>query len=151
MPPTLPQQPSGPLKGGGHRSSPLKNLVSDQLVASNVRDGVIKFFSSIGLCKSKEYILLSSDKAVEEKIRRGWDPFGRGYGLLIGAYDNIGFRKLKGYVQYTLLSIIFVNVASLICIGVYPDPTLSPESGVSGDEEYMGRRRGRLSFPSEGE
>ena len=56
-------------KGGGHRSSSLKNLVSDHLTASNVRDGVIKFFSSIGLCKSKEYITLSSNKSVEEKNR----------------------------------------------------------------------------------
>lgn len=114
-------------KGGGFRSSPLKNLVSDHLTASNVRDGVIKFFSSIGLCKSKEFIQLMSDKAVEEKIKRGWDPTGRGYGLIVAAYDNIGFRKLKGYVQYTLLSIIFYNVAYLISIGVYPDPTLGPD------------------------
>ena len=113
-------------KGGGHRSSTLKNVVSDLLTATNVKDGVIKFFGRIGLCRSKTYITLSSDRAVEEKVKRGWDPRGRGYGIIVGAYDNIGFRKVKAYVQYTLLSILFYNVAYLISIGVYPDPTLSP-------------------------
>ena len=78
-------------KGGGHRSSPLKNLVSDHLTASNVRDSVIQFFGSIGLSKSKEYITLLFDKTVEKKIKKGWDPTGKGYGLLVAAYDNIGF------------------------------------------------------------
>jgi len=68
-----------------------------------VRDSIIKFFSSIGLSKSKEYITLSLDKAVEEKIMRGWDPTGKGYGLVVAAYNNISFRKLKGCVDYILL------------------------------------------------
>ena len=114
-------------KGGGHRAGPLKNYLSDMLTASNVKDSVIDLFSKMGLCKSKNYITLSSDKAVQEKIRRGWDPTGLGYGLIVGAYDNMGFRKIKGYVQFTLLSIIFVSAAFLISIGVYPDPKLNPE------------------------
>ena len=65
-------------KGGGHCIIPLKNLVSDQLTASNVRDSVIKFSSQLGLSKSSRYITPSSDKAVEQKIREGWDPIGRG-------------------------------------------------------------------------
>ena len=100
--------------------------MSGHLAASNVRDGVIIFLNSIGLCKCKEYINLSSDKAVEEKVRRGLNPIGLGYGLCLAAYDNIGFRKIKGYVQYTLLSLMFISNASLIRIGVYPDPTKSP-------------------------
>ena len=80
------------IKGGGHQSSPLKNLVSDQLTASNVRDSVINLFSWLGLCKSKSCITISSDKAVDQKIKDGWNPVGRGYGIIVGAYDNIGFR-----------------------------------------------------------
>jgi len=93
------------IKGGGHRSSPLKNLVSDQLTASNVRDSVINLFSWLGLCKSKSYITISSDKAVDQKIKDGWNPVGRGYGIIVGAYDNIGFRKMKGYVQHNTHSV----------------------------------------------
>jgi len=100
--------------------------VSDHLTASNARDSVIKFFSSIVISKSKEYIILLLDKTVEEKIRSGWAATGKGYGLVVAAYDNIGFRKLKGYMQYTLLSIIFYNVVMLIHIGVYPDPIMNP-------------------------
>ena len=114
-------------KGGGHRSSPLKNLISDRLTASNVNNSVISFLSRIGLSKSNNYITISSDKAVEQKIKEGWDPKGRGYGIIVGAYDNIGFRKMTGYVQYTLLSILFFSATYLISIGVYPDPKLKPE------------------------
>ena len=46
--------------------------------------------------------------------------------LLCRAYDNIGFWKIKGYVQYTLLSILFFLVWRLITIGVYPDPAMDP-------------------------
>ena len=91
-----------------------------------MRDSVINLFSWLGLCKSKSYITISSDKGVDQKIKDGWNPVGRGYGIIVGAYDNIGFRKIKGYVQYTLLSILFYNVAFLINIGVYPDPRLAP-------------------------
>lgn len=115
------------MKGGGHRDSFLKNSISDKLLASNAKTSVIRFFSQLGLCKSPNYITISTDRAVEDKMKRGWDPTGRGYGLIVGAYDNIGFRKIKGYVQYTLLSIIFVPVAVLISIGVYPNPTMKPE------------------------
>ena len=34
---------------------------------------------------------------------------------------------MEGYVQYTLLSILFFNVTYLISIGVYPNPKLTAE------------------------
>jgi len=47
---------------------------------------------------------------VEQKTKDDWNPAGRGYGIIVGAYGNIGFRKIKGYVQYTLVSIIFFSM-----------------------------------------
>ena len=34
--------------------------------------------------------------------------------MLIGTYDNIGFRKWTGYVQFVMMAILFYSV--------YPDP-----------------------------
>jgi len=35
---------------------------------------------------------------VEQQIKDDWNPDGKGYGIIVGAYDNIGFREIKGYV-----------------------------------------------------
>jgi hypothetical protein len=65
---------------------------------------------------------LAQDKAVDEKIKSGWNPRGRGYGVVIGAYDNIGTRKVKSYVQFTVMAILFYSVWDLIKLKIYPDP-----------------------------
>ena len=72
----------------------------------------------------------------------------------MGAYNNIGFRKMKGYFQYTLLSILFFNVAYLISIGVYPNPKLTPEEAYNHPTykstarlECVGRNPNMARFP----
>jgi hypothetical protein len=67
-------------KGGRHHSNLLKSTVFGHLIASNACHYIIRFFSNIGACKSKDYILLLSNRAVGENIRRGLNPTGRGYG-----------------------------------------------------------------------
>jgi hypothetical protein len=49
------------MKGGGHRDSFLKNSISDKLLASNAKTSVIRFFSQLSLCKSPNYITISTD------------------------------------------------------------------------------------------
>lgn len=51
---------------------------------------------------------------MDKKAADGWDASGRGYGLVIGAYDNIGFRRVKSYVQFTVMAILFFSVYDLI-------------------------------------
>ena len=109
-------------KGGCRRGSKFKDLISDHLNIGNVSDHVRDLLGFVGLCRSRTYLSLSEDKAVNEKIKQGWSPEGRGYGLLAGAYDNMGMRKTKGYVQYTILAVLFYNVFHLIRLGIYPDP-----------------------------
>ena len=110
------------LKGGGTSASKLKDLVSDSLTVAGVPDFLKNLLSSFGLGKSRNYINLAQDKAVDEKIKNGWDPRGRGYGAVVGVYDNIGTRKVRGYVQFTVMAILFYSVWDLIKLNIYPDP-----------------------------
>lgn len=86
------------------------------------------FFVGCDWVKTKKYIIISSDSAVEQKIKDRWNPNRKGFGVIVGAYDTTGFHKTKGYVQHTLSSILFflVMVMYTIVIGVYPDPSMSP-------------------------
>ena len=65
---------------------------------------------------------LSQDRAVDELVKDGWSPRGRGYGIVAKAYDNMGMQKRTGYVQYTLTVLLFFSVNQMIKLGVYPDP-----------------------------
>jgi len=89
-------------KGGGVRGSRLKDHLSDHLNIAGVTDRIKDLFSSIGMSRSRNYMNLAQDRAVDKIIRQGWDPKGRGYGILAKAYDNMGMRKRAGYVQYVL-------------------------------------------------
>ena len=110
-------------KGGGTRNSPLKSLVTDSMMTSAVPEALVKLFNSIGISRGCKYLNLTKDKAVDELIKQGYVVSGRGYGVWIGVYDNIGFRKRAGYVQFTLLGFIHVDVQDLIKLKIYPDPT----------------------------
>jgi len=44
---------------------------------------------------------------------------------MIGAYDNINFRKRAVCVQYTMMCIVFFPIFQIIKMGIYPDPTNS--------------------------
>ena len=68
-------------KGGCRRGSKFKDLISDHLNIAGVSDHVRDLLGFFGLCRSRTYLSLSEDKAVNEKIKQGWDPSGRGYGL----------------------------------------------------------------------
>ncbi len=116
------------LKGGGSRhASKLKDLISDSLTVAGVPDFIKDLFSKCGLGKSRNYINLAQDKAVDELIKRGWDPRGRGYGAVVGVYDNIGTRRVKSYVQYTVMAIIFYSVKELIDLKIYPNPKMKDD------------------------
>ena len=86
-------------KGGGPRGSKLKDNLSNHLNTSNANKHMKSLLSFLGLSRSKTYLSFSQDRAVKEKIKSGWDPKGRGFGIIVGAYDNIniGFRKRMGY------------------------------------------------------
>ena len=96
--------------------------MSNHLNASNTGTHMRRLISWLGLSRSKTYLSLSQNRAVTEKIRARWDPAGREFGIVISAYDNIGFRKRTGYVQFVLMMILFFSVETLINMGVYPDP-----------------------------
>lgn len=86
-------------KGGCRRGSKFKDFMSDQLNIAGVGDHVRDLVGCFGLCRSRTYLPMAENRAVNEKIRSGWDPAGRGYGLVVGAYDNVGMKKRAGYVQ----------------------------------------------------
>ena len=109
-------------KGGGPHGSYLKDNISNHPNTSNASDQMKSLLSILGLSQSKTYLSFSHDCAVTEKIKMGWDPKGKGYGLIIGAYNNIGFRKRTGYVQSVMMTIIYFPALVLIAMKVYPDP-----------------------------
>eukprot|EP00956_Cyclotella_meneghiniana_P000108 scaffold195_cov95-Cyclotella_meneghiniana.AAC.10 len=90
-------------KGGGNRGSSLKNAISDLMVSSHVGSVIVDFLCSIGLSRHRKNLAVSSDKAVKATLDKGWKPKGRGYGVLQGPYDNMGFRKRTGYNLYPTL------------------------------------------------
>lgn len=51
---------------------------------------------------------LSQDRAVNNLIKEGWDPAGKGFEIIDFAYDNMGMRKRMGYVQYMLLELLII-------------------------------------------
>ena len=58
------------LKGGGvHHASKLKDFISDNLTVAGVPDYIKDFFSECGLGKSRKYINLAQDRAVDKKER----------------------------------------------------------------------------------
>ena len=65
---------------------------------------------------------LAQDRAVDDIIKEGWNPVGRGYGIVAKAHDNMGMREQMGYVQFTLLVVLFLSVRQLISMRIYPDP-----------------------------
>ena len=110
-------------KGGGVCRTTLKDFIPDNLGITGISDRLKDLFSAIGLSRSCNYLSLAQDKAVDSIIRDGWDPIGRGYGIIAKAYDNMGMRMWIKYVQYTLMVILFLSVGQLITMGVYPDPS----------------------------
>ena len=95
------------LIGGGPLGSKLKDIMSNHLNASNGGDNMKSLLSLLGLNRSKNYLSFSQDRAVDEKIKAHWDPKGEGYGVVVGQYDNIGFRKRMGYVHFVMVTILF--------------------------------------------
>ena len=95
------------LIGGGPLGSKLKDIMSNHLNASNGGDNMKSLLSLLGLNRSKNYLSFSQDRAVDEKIKAHWDPKGKGYGVVVGQYDNIGFRKRMGYVHFVMVTILF--------------------------------------------
>ena len=127
-------------KGGGRKGSKLKDYVSDKLSIAGVSERVKDLFSSLGLCRSIKYMNLAANKAVDSIIREGWDPKGRAFGLLIQTFDNMGMRKRMGYVQYTLLILIYMPVEKLIEMNIYPNPARSDhEAACSECLSWSGR------------
>jgi hypothetical protein len=127
-------------KGGGRKGSKLKDYVSDKLSIAGVSERVKDLFSSLGLCRSIKYMNLAADKAVDSIIREGWDSKGRAFGLLIQTFDNMGMRKRMGYVQYTLLILIYMPVEKLIEMNIYPNPARSDhEAACSECLSWSGR------------
>ncbi len=112
-------------KCGGRKGSKLKDYVFDKLSITGLSERVKDLFSSLGLCRSIKYMSLAADKAVDSRIREGWDPKGRAFGLLIQMYNNMGMRKRMGYVQYTLHILIYMTVEKLIEMNTYPNPARS--------------------------
>ena len=115
------------MKGGGYYGSPLKQLISDHLYVGNVSDALIQFFNFVGLSRSKKTLSLSSGDAVREKIKQGWSIEGKRFGVLVGASDNMGLRRKRGWEQYTNLMLIFYSCEWMIEQRLYPDPKLPPE------------------------
>ena len=109
-------------KGRCYRGSKVKDFISNQ----NSMPGAIKklksIFCSLGLLSNQGYMNLSQDGAVDELVKDGWSPHGRWYGIAAKVYDNMGIRKRDGYVQYTLMVLLFFSVNQMIKLGVYPDP-----------------------------
>ena len=61
-------------------------------------------------------------------------------GLLIQTYDVMGMRKRMGYVQYTLLILIYMLVEKLIEMNIYPNPARSDhEAACSECLSWSGR------------
>jgi hypothetical protein len=58
-------------KGGGHRGSPFKDAMSEMMISSNVSNLVVEFLSYLGLCRSRQKLTVSSDKAVRNLSRLG--------------------------------------------------------------------------------
>ena len=102
------------LKGGGYYGSPLKQVISDHLYVGNVSDALIQFFNFVGLSRSKKTLSLSSGDAVRDKIKQGWSVEGKRFGMLVGASDNMGLRRKRGWEQYTNLMLIFYSCEWMI-------------------------------------
>ena len=125
--------------GGGRQGSPVKDLLSNMINTANVPRMMHQLFSSIGVSRSITHINLGTKKVVDDIIKVGWDPKGKGYGLVIQAFDNMGMRKRAGYIQYTLLCRVFVPAVDLIKLKVYPDPDRTDHSVAVG--ECLSRER----------
>jgi hypothetical protein len=123
-------------KGGGYRQSPLKNAISDFCLCMNASNAMVNMLSSFNLSRSRPNLAITSDQAVNETLKTGWNPKGRGFGILQGMYDNIGYRRKIGYKQFTLLAMSYYPVEYLICLGIYPDPAKNPEEAYS-DPKYL--------------
>ena len=109
-------------KGGGPRGSRFKDLMTNHLNVTGSNEHMKKLLTYLGLSRSKTFLAISQDTVVARKISEGWSVLGKGYGIIIGAYDNIGFRKRTGYVQFIMMCILFYPVAVLIELKIYPDP-----------------------------
>ena len=84
---------------------------------------IIDILCVLGLARSRTYNSLAKDRAVDGIIRDGFSPIGKGYGIVMKAFDNMGMKKKAGYGQFTLMMILCMSVHKLIQLNIYPDPT----------------------------
>ena len=103
--------------------SKLKDFISDHLNVAAVSRRIIDILCVLGLARSRTYNSLAKDRAVDGIIRDGFSPVGKGYGIVMKAFDNMGMKKKAGYVQFTLMMILCMSVHKLIQLNIYPDPT----------------------------
>lgn len=109
-------------KGGGPNGSKFKDLISNHLNASGSNDHMKTLLSHIGVSRAKTFLNFSQDVATTKMIKKGYKVKGKGFGLLIGAYDNIGFRKRAGFMQFIMMSLLYYPPTTLIKLRIYPDP-----------------------------
>jgi hypothetical protein len=103
--------------------SKLKDFISDHLNMAAVSRRIIDILCVLGLAQSQTYNSLAKDCAVDGIIRDGFSTIGKGYGIVMKAFDNMGMKKKAGYVQFTLMMILCMSVHKLIQLNIYPDPT----------------------------
>lgn len=97
----------------------LKEFVSRQLIANGATQGIWKIFTKLGITSGIEKERKKSIEAVHTELLRGLpelDP----HDLWLLLYDNIGFKVMKGYLQFTAMQWIRIPKELLMEWGIYP-------------------------------
>ena len=111
----------------------LKRIISRQLLANGVSQGVWKILTKFGIAPSVETERLRTIEQVHGEIMKGL-PVSDPHDLWLMLYDNIGFRIRKGYEQYTAIQWVRIAKEKLQEWGVYPT-----EGKVMTDCPFTGR------------
>jgi hypothetical protein len=97
----------------------LKRFVGRQMIANGASQGLWKILSKFGLVTDMKKERRNAIDMVNTEMMKGLtaiDP----HDLWLLLYDNIGFKVLKGYEQYTAMQWVRIPKETLCLWGLYP-------------------------------
>jgi len=123
-----------------NHGSGLRAVMGSWLAMHSGSRSIQTLLSRLGICHSNTVANRNASINYVHDLSQSVDMKDRSHDLPLMAYDNIGFRWRKGYMQkksympYTLIKIIFVPFEELQRDGIYPDPR-NPENLLSWERE----------------
>ena len=100
----------------------LQTFVGYQAMAQNATKPLRELLHQIGISGALTTVRMNDVKAMERKVKQGWDAAKQKHSLVILAFDNVGFRirgGSAGYKQYIVMQLLAQGREDILEMGGY--------------------------------